>query len=317
MQVFISSTYIDLKEERQAAVEAILDAGHIPAGMELFKAGNEDQLKTIKRWIDESDVYMLILGGRYGSIEQQSGKSYTHLEYEYAIEKGKPVFATVLESSFLYKKVSLSKAEYVLEQNEPEKYEAFKALVHTKVIKPVEDIKDIKIAVHSTLSEFQNLYEFSGWVRGSEVQDNSDLIEENAKLLKENNRMQQEIFERKGERTIGDFLYEDIKEVLLKKKITIPPNTIKNEKEISSNALNLFVRLKGYFVGGVTNGGGEDYSFIYIYYNIAPHLMIFGLLEKVKVPGVKYDKIQISKDGNKFLAYYELEKGLKPEPVEK
>lgn len=39
LQVFVSSTYTDLIEERQAAVEAILDAGHIPAGMELFKAG--------------------------------------------------------------------------------------------------------------------------------------------------------------------------------------------------------------------------------------------------------------------------------------
>lgn len=69
LQVFVSSTYTDLIEERQAAVEAILDAGHIPAGMELFKAGNESQLKTIYKWIDQSDVYMLILGGRYGSIE--------------------------------------------------------------------------------------------------------------------------------------------------------------------------------------------------------------------------------------------------------
>lgn len=52
LQVFVSSTYTDLIEERQAAVEAILDAGHIPAGMELFKAGNESQLKTIYKWID-------------------------------------------------------------------------------------------------------------------------------------------------------------------------------------------------------------------------------------------------------------------------
>ena len=26
--------------------------------MELFKAGNESQLKTIYKWIDESDVYV-------------------------------------------------------------------------------------------------------------------------------------------------------------------------------------------------------------------------------------------------------------------
>ena len=70
LQVFISSTFTVLEEERQAAVEAILDVGHIPAGMELFKAGNESLLKTIYQWIDESDVYMLFLGGRYDTIEK-------------------------------------------------------------------------------------------------------------------------------------------------------------------------------------------------------------------------------------------------------
>jgi hypothetical protein len=104
LQVFISSTYTDLIEERQAAVEAILSAGHIPAGMELFKSGNETQLDTIKRWIDESDVYMLIFGGRYGSIEPRSGKSYTHVEYEYALEQGKPLFAVVIRDEALKSK---------------------------------------------------------------------------------------------------------------------------------------------------------------------------------------------------------------------
>jgi hypothetical protein len=56
LQVFVSSTYTDLHEERQAAVEAILTAGHIPAGMELFAAGDESQMSVIKRWIDESDI---------------------------------------------------------------------------------------------------------------------------------------------------------------------------------------------------------------------------------------------------------------------
>src|SRR5712691_3936553 len=96
LQVFVSSTYTDLREERQAAVEAILTAGHIPAGMELFTAGDESQMQAIKRWIDESDVFLLILGGRYGSIEPSSQKSYIHLEYEYAIEQKKPYFAIVI-----------------------------------------------------------------------------------------------------------------------------------------------------------------------------------------------------------------------------
>lgn len=77
LQVFVSSTYSDLIDERQAAVAAILKAGHIPAGMELFTAGDKSQMKTIERWIDESDVFMLILGGRYGSIEPTTNLSYT------------------------------------------------------------------------------------------------------------------------------------------------------------------------------------------------------------------------------------------------
>src|SRR5215471_3135221 len=101
LQVFISSTYTDMVAERQAAVEAILRAGHIPAGMELFAAGDESQLETIRRWIDDSDVFMLILGGRYGSIEPKAGKSYIELEYEYALEKKKPLFAAVISDANL------------------------------------------------------------------------------------------------------------------------------------------------------------------------------------------------------------------------
>ena len=59
LQVFVSSTYTDLIEERQAAVEAFLDAGHIPAGMELFKAGNESQLKTIYTTLMWTYLYVM------------------------------------------------------------------------------------------------------------------------------------------------------------------------------------------------------------------------------------------------------------------
>src|SRR5687768_10776102 len=104
-QVFISSTYTDLISERQAAVEAILQAGHIPAGMELFSAGSEPQLDIIKRWIDESDIYMLILGSRYGSIEPKSQLSYCEVEYRHALASDKPFFALVMDESIVRKKI--------------------------------------------------------------------------------------------------------------------------------------------------------------------------------------------------------------------
>ena len=74
LQVFVSSTFTDLRDERQAAVEAILAAGHIPAGMELFAAGNESQMEAIQQWIDESDVYLLILAGPMAALIRKVAK---------------------------------------------------------------------------------------------------------------------------------------------------------------------------------------------------------------------------------------------------
>jgi Domain of unknown function (DUF4062) len=117
LQVFVSSTYTDLREERQAAVEAILTAGHIPAGMELFTAGDESQMETIKRWIAESDVFLLILGGRYGSLERQSGKSYIECEYDYAMSMNRPLFACVVKDEAQRERVKHYGLDIVEQEN--------------------------------------------------------------------------------------------------------------------------------------------------------------------------------------------------------
>lgn len=169
LQVFVSSTYTDLIEERQAAVEAILDAGHIPAGMELFKAG-KSQMKTIQKWIDESDVYMLMLGGRYGSIEKESGLSYTELEYGYALSKKMPVFAIVLDESFLYTKAASGKDE-IFEKDNIDKYNLFKKSVESKIVKYVENIYQIPNVISVQLQEIilDDDYDVLGWVRSNKI----------------------------------------------------------------------------------------------------------------------------------------------------
>jgi hypothetical protein len=67
--------------------------------MELFPAADDDSLTLIKNVIDDSDYYLIIPGGRYGTIDESTGKSYTELEYEYALETGKPIVALVHSSS--------------------------------------------------------------------------------------------------------------------------------------------------------------------------------------------------------------------------
>lgn len=79
-QFFVSSTYEDLKEERDVAIHAILTMNQFPIGMEMFSAADDDQWQIIKEAIDSSDYYILIIGNRYGSIEETTGGSYTEKE---------------------------------------------------------------------------------------------------------------------------------------------------------------------------------------------------------------------------------------------
>ena len=90
--VFVSSTYEDLKEERQEVMRVLLEADCIPCGMEYFPATDDSTLDFIKRIIDDCDYYVLILGGKYGSTDS-SGQSYTEKEYLYAQEKGIPTLS--------------------------------------------------------------------------------------------------------------------------------------------------------------------------------------------------------------------------------
>jgi hypothetical protein len=191
LQVFISSTYKDLKEERQAAVEAILQAKHIPVGMELFAAGNESKMDVIRSWIDASDIYFLILGGRYGSIEGESGKSYVQLEYEYALDRRKPIFAVVIDEAYLRKKAERIEPG-VIEIDHCENLRQFREVVETKVVRFWSDPRDIKTEVIQSLADFSSRDDIPGWIHGSEAKamraEMIRLSKENAEL-KERSRL--------------------------------------------------------------------------------------------------------------------------------
>ena len=215
LQVFVSSTYNDLKEERQAAVEAILSSGNIPAGMELFTAGDETQMIVIKRWIEESDVYLLILGGRYGSIEKNSGKSYTHLEYEYALSINKPLFAVVITDKALDIKAKDSDWRSVIERDNPKLLDEFRNQVLKNLVKFWEDSKDIKLAIHETLNEFSNTRKnLVGWVRGNQSINAGLLAEEIARLTKRNSELEEKITESKVNALYNGVTYQEMANLL-------------------------------------------------------------------------------------------------------
>jgi hypothetical protein len=186
LQVFVSSTYADLREERQAAVEAILTAGHIPAGMELFAAGDESQMQVIRRWIEESDVFLLILGGRYGSIEPASGESYVQLEYEHALAVGKPVIAIVVEADHIEVRVKALGTK-AIETDHPAELRTFREqVVRSRIVRFWRDPRDIKLAVHEALPEYAHRDELIGWIHGAGNVDFANVAEQLAQLTKEN-----------------------------------------------------------------------------------------------------------------------------------
>jgi nucleoside 2-deoxyribosyltransferase len=158
-QVFVSSTFVDLQEERQEVMQALLELDCIPAGMELFPAGNQDQWTLIKRVIDDCDYYIVIVGGRYGS-QGPEGLSYTEMEYRYAIERGKPVMA------FLHKKpddIAAKKTETSVEARE--KLNAFRTLVEQKVCRYWSTPADLGAQVSRSLIRLIKDFPAVGWVK--------------------------------------------------------------------------------------------------------------------------------------------------------
>jgi hypothetical protein len=191
LQIFLSSTYEDLVDHRLTAMEAILAAGHIPAAMEQFTPGDETAWQKITTWIDESDAFILILGGRYGSVEPESGKSYVQLEYEYAIEKRKPFFALVVKDEHHEQRIRELGLK-VDERENPESYKKFKNTVTQKLCAFWSDKKDIKSAIFQKLPEWAQRPDLIGWVRSDEAA-NPEVMNEFARLSHENRELREQM----------------------------------------------------------------------------------------------------------------------------
>ena len=172
-QIFVSSTFEDLKEERRTVLSVVQDMGDIPSGMEMFPATDEEQFNFIKRIIDNCDYYVVIVAGRYGSIAPD-GLSYTEKEYNYALSKGIRVLAFIRNES----EIPVDKRD--TDESKIEKLSAFKArLTDGRVAKIWKQSHDLSAAVIVSLTQEKNSYPAVGWVRANQALSNESLIELN------------------------------------------------------------------------------------------------------------------------------------------
>ena len=216
-QVFVSSTFADLKDERSNVIQTLMEMDCIPAGMELFPALDEEQFEFIKKVIDDSDYYLLIIGGRYGSLSDK-GISYTEMEYDYAIGKGIKVVALVHGSP---EKLAVEKVE--MDSEAQQKLNVFKQKVTTnRLVKFWNDAKELSGLVALSLPKTIKTYPAVGWVRASEATDNTDLLKQLNELRQENNKLEKQIQEfQKNQNNRSDLAQgDDEVPILVKCKVT-------------------------------------------------------------------------------------------------
>lgn len=188
-QVFVSSTYADLKEERQHVIQALMEMDCIPAGMELFPAADEEQWEFIKKVIDDCDYYLLVIGGRYGSTTDD-GISYTEKEFDYAVEQGLKVVALIHGAP---DNIPFGKSEKDPELRQ--KLLAFKDKVMTgRLVKFWQAASELPGLVALSLTKTIKMYPAVGWVRANHVAS-EDILSDINKLRKENSELQNTVKE--------------------------------------------------------------------------------------------------------------------------
>jgi hypothetical protein len=188
-QVFVSSTFADLKDERREVMQALMEFDCIPAGMELFPSADEEQFSFITKVIDDCDYYVLIIGGRYGSTTQE-GISYTEKEYEYAKKKGVPVLSFVHENPA---KLAMEKSD--VDSTLRTKLTGFRSKVMSgNLVKLWSDPKGLPGLVALSLAKAIKTHPAVGWVRANQIANAAILAELN-EVRKKNEELQKQ-FER-------------------------------------------------------------------------------------------------------------------------
>ena len=192
-QVFVSSTFADLKDERRKTLDILLKADCIPAGMEAFVATDNEQFEVIKKVIDLCDYYILIIGKKYGSINPSTGISYTEMEYDYAISKNIPILVFAIDNSIVLPDEKEEQNEKLREDLNKFRNKAMRNRL-ASTWKTTDDLIGVlAIAIMSAKHEITR----PGWQRATDY-DEAELRREIMELQKQNNNLTNELSDAKN-----------------------------------------------------------------------------------------------------------------------
>lgn len=178
-QVFVSSTFTDLAEERMEVIKALLELDCIPCGMEYFPAASEDTWHYISDLIKQCDYYIVIVAGRYGSLTPE-GISFTQKEYECAINNGVPAIAFLCAEP---EKLPVKSVDTDPERKQ--KLEKFVALLKKHLCKEWHNADELGAVVSRSITQLIKRTPRTGWVPASSVrsvEDANEILELNKRI---------------------------------------------------------------------------------------------------------------------------------------
>lgn len=153
-RIFISSTYYDLKQTREDIANFVSDFGYEPIRNEEgnIPYGSTEKLEEYcYKEIQNVDILVSIIGGRFGTEAQNSKWSISNKELRKAFELGKQVYIFIEKSvmseyeTYLYNKETEGiKYRYVDNPKIYQFIEELKALSSNNNIKAFETSADIQ-----------------------------------------------------------------------------------------------------------------------------------------------------------------------------
>ncbi len=126
LQVFISSTSIDLQEHRKAVFDALTQAGEYAIDMKYFGSRPDDPQTVCMDAIKAADVLVGIYACRYGFVPKDETRSITEMEFDHAQALGKQCLCYVVDEDYSWP------IKYI-ENSALEKLNAFKEKIGAKV----------------------------------------------------------------------------------------------------------------------------------------------------------------------------------------
>ncbi|OAI82161.1 hypothetical protein AYO36_15865 [Exiguobacterium sp. KKBO11] len=310
MQVYISSTYHDLSEEHEFVKQVILDAKHIPTDIKFLQdfSPTIQHSTLITETIEESDIFILIIGGKYGP-QIFSNRSQIDFEYLIASKLNKPIFVFQLSDQMLNQKdrsgfISIPDIHETKYKNE---FYNFKRLVLSKhTVLNIDNEQQFKIRVVESLIAAEDHLGLNGWVRA-----------EKHHLLQEIKRLQRELekIESKNEIMIkvtsrpstesrqtklGSFTYEEILYALTSRSVDIGDNQAKEFgfKTRYPTLLELLMEYHMLLSRGVTYVNSNSLDEM-LKAHLIPVLLSLGMMEDSQqmIGDIQFEKTKLSANG--------------------